>query len=106
MGCVMLAPKSQKPAPAEKILAGGQRHRSGVGGQIKIRQPIRDGDSNLCAGRMHVLFGLAHVRTLLNEARRKTYRQFLWQIEDLKLKFCGQLLAGKAARNAASRSRC
>src|SRR5579863_793326 len=47
---------------------------------------------------MQVLLGLANIRTLLDELRWETQRQFLRQLQTRQLKFLGKILAGEAAR--------
>ena len=78
-------------------LAEGQRHAAGVGGQVQIRKPVRDGDPNLRAGGMEVLHGLLHVRPLGHQLRGKAHRQLLRQLEAGKVKLLGKLLARESA---------
>src|SRR6516165_11554735 len=60
-----------KTIAAREQLAECQRRAAGVCGQGKAWKPVGNGYANLGAGGMQVLLGLAHVRALLYELRRK-----------------------------------
>src|ERR1700693_874124 len=71
------------------------RHAARVRGQSKAGKPIRNGDANLGARGMQVLLGLAHIRALLHELRRKAHWQFLWQLQIRQLKLFVQIVVRK-----------
>jgi len=73
--------QSPKPRATSKHLAGLQSHGSGVGGQSRIRQPVRHRDANLGAGGVQIFLGLTHIRSLFHELRRQTQRQFMGQLQ-------------------------
>ena len=64
----------------------------------KLGRRLATRNANLGAGGMQVLLGLAHIRALLHELRRKAHGQFLRQLQTRQLKCFGQILVGKSAR--------
>src|ERR1017187_1299192 len=79
-------------------MAEDHRHVAGIRSQREAREAVRTRNSNLGAGGMQILLGLAHIRTLLHELRRKAYGQFLRQLQTRQLKLLGQVLVGESAR--------
>ena len=63
--------------------------------RVIFGQPVRGGDPHLGAGGVPVFLGLAHIRALRHELRRKAQGQFLWQLQTRKLKLLGWALAGE-----------
>ena len=74
-----------------------QRGTAGIGAQHDIGQAVGDGDADLCAGRMHVGFGLEHVRALRHQRRRQAYRQLLRQLQFGEIEGCIRGLARELA---------
>src|SRR6202020_2132304 len=81
IGAVAAAPQVKNAGPGGKILRQLKGGRPAIGGQRDIGQTGRDSDADLGCRRMHIGFGCAHVRPLIDQLARQADRQIGRQLQ-------------------------
>ena len=94
-GCSQGRAQTPESGRCLEHLTNCQCGAAGICGQGDIRQPVRNCDSDLGAGGVHVGLGLEYIRTLRHQFRRQAHRQFLRQSQTRQIEWIRRRLVRK-----------